>query len=237
MIRYYMEFNKLIDLIQDQYIHFIERFATDGIEWYSSFQMKHDDSGLNVGKLFPELGPFILINQKDVPVVNLRFLLKRNFPIYLDDLVEYKIVQKNQELMSGVSSVGKINIFSAQLDEWKKNGSVIVSMKLREKGKTREAQELRSMILNTDSYLKSLNFIKSCETLISKFDKTDIIHESRSSIKLDDVKFSKINSYERFLEFLELSKYSNDFLLRLDSFKFDEDESEKLKSRLIKGKL
>jgi hypothetical protein len=74
--------------------------------------------------------------------------------------------------------------------------------------------------------------ISNSNTIIDQL--TDIkLKQQRREIDLETLTFNKVISYERFLDFLHLSKYDNEFLVNLDTeWKYDEEEKKRLAENL-----
>lgn len=219
----------LKDLKKDQYQKFIIQSATVGVSWICTFQLKAP----SIHGLFPELGPYILLkNSLNLfDKLSIRKILEQSFPFYIDDLVEYKISSKDKTLTQGISSFKNISIFSAQQDDWKlKYGKVKVEVKLLEKGPSRIEHEEKSLIANTEDYLKKIDVNKNLLELKDKL--IEPLRTERVKIDFSNVIYTKVDSYLRLLDFYSLSKYSNEFLLDLDNFLFDDQEAQKMIDRL-----
>lgn len=210
-----------IDLYQNQYKEFISVFATKGINWVSYFQ---NDKGSGFNSLISLTGIYSLYNNSNE---SLRQILKNYFPLYTDDFVKIEIKKNNKIVFQDLCSIKNIKIFSAQLDLWK-NESVNIKLLLEEKGQTRLDAEEKSLIFKTEEYLSKFDFVNKSIESINKIEEMSLKKE-RKLLNLSSISFNKVTSYENFIKFLSLSKYSNDFLINLDnSFKFEDQESQRL---------
>ena len=162
---------------------------------------------------------------------SLRHMLKRNYPFYEDDLINFKLYLDNKLMIEVENTASdlvlpKEDIFAiAGIEKMTK-----VQLTLKATGFDRKRHEIESLIFETEEYLKFFNLPENQYKLLAYLKETnpDLFSERKKIWNLTDLpedlsnfspitlSFNKVFSFENFYNLFHLSKYSNAFLLDLD---------------------
>lgn len=222
-------------------------------------QQKKEKNLNKFSEWFPEIGPIFLVadikhfyndpkNLKNLDDLSLRSFLKSCYLVYPTDSVSIKIFNQKEELVVSINNkkIKEISIFSEEIANLQKYDCVYIRLVLHvnETNEERLFHESKSFIQSSELFLQDLLKKDKLDKLINQLkDKSPDLYNQRLSLFNNDFNkiyvldsfliFKNVEYYIRFLEFINLSKYSNDFLKELDkNFKFDFQISHKLQYRL-----
>lgn len=162
---------------------------------------------------------------------SLRHLLKRHYPFYEDDLINFKLYLDKKLVIEVENTASdlvlpKEDIFAiAGMEKMTK-----VQLTLKATGFDRKRHETESLIFETEEYLKFFNLVENQYKLLAYLKEKDpnLFNERKKLWNLTDLpedvsafspitlSFNKVFSFENFFNLFHLSKYSNQFLLDLD---------------------
>lgn len=213
----------------------------------------------NLTELFPDLGPIFLVhdikkvyedpkNLLKLNEISLRSFLKSCFIVYPTDTVSVQIYNQKYELVVNIPNkkIKDIKLFSEELNQLQKFNCIYVKLQLHINDSNHERlfHEEKSLINDTNIFLQELLSKDSLTIVLDNLRLKDSnLYNTRLTLFENDLNkfytcesflhYSNVELYVRFLQFLSLSKYSNDYLKELDkNFKFDLNISQKLLYRL-----
>lgn len=210
-------------------------------------------------QLFPELGPFFIahnveknyeeaIKENKDDELSLRSFLKSCYVLYLTDSVSVKIYNQNKDLITTIKDkkIKDIKLFHEEVESLKKYDCIFVNLVLHLNPSNTERifHEQKSLIQDSDMFLTQLLKKNKLLQIIERMKKDNpSLLNDRMNLLNNDINnfynldsflsYKNVETYVRFLEFFERSKYSNDYLKDLGTkFIFDFNISQKHQYRL-----
>ena len=225
--------------IQNTSLKYINLLSSDDLKKETIKYQAH-----KLSNIFPELGPFYLAydiqkfyqdEKNNLEELSLRSFLKNGFLFYPTDKVFCQIFNEKGDLVINITqskSIKEINFFTEEINQLKKYQSIVVKLKLDlSNGKSSERlfHEEKSLLNDSVQYLNILLSKLKNEPLFLKLKKENnsfynyrlnlLGNNEENLYKIElFLKYKSVQSYERFIQFFNLSKYNNEYLENLDKY-------------------